>query len=201
MKKPKYTAAIFVALASAFIFCAILPVEQVIAAQIKSAFVLSGSNPEFKNTSELQQFRYPQFGSRYGTITCKACNLEAPLYYGDDDEILEKGAGQYSLSGMPGQGKTILVAGHDMTFFKQLQDIEKNHIIEVKTFYGMYKYKVTDTKILKADDPTIYQPAEEEELILYTCYPFGLLLGDRDQRYLVYCQKIWGPSVEEASND
>lgn len=189
---------IFTSLVSVVIIAAAIPAERLLSAQLTSAFAMGSPEFQFTETTDYQQFSRPAVGSRYGSIICTEIGLKAPLYYGDSEEILEKGAGQYSLSGMPGEKKSILIGAHDMTFFKPLEKIERNQTIEIKTTYGLYKYKVKETKVIKADDPDLYTQEKGETLILYTCYPFGLLLGDRSQRFVVYCDKISGPEVQEA---
>ncbi|SCJ97305.1 Sortase (surface protein transpeptidase) [uncultured Eubacterium sp.] len=198
MKNKKYTAMIFTAIVSVLIIAGAMPAEHLLSAQLTSAFTMGSPNFQYAVTMDYQQFTRPAVGSRYGSIRCKEIELEVPLYYGDSEEILEKGAGQYSLSGMPGEGRSILIGAHDMTFFKPLEKIKKNQVIEIETTYGLYKYKVKDIKVLKAADPDLYQQEEKESLILYTCYPFGLILGDRSRRFVVYCDKISGREVQEA---
>ncbi len=189
---------IFTAIMSVVIIAGALPVEHLFSAQLTAAFTMGAPDFQYTEMAEYQQFRKPTVGSRYGKIVCTEIGLEAPLYYGDNETILEKGAGQYSLSGMPGEGRSILIGGHDMTFFKPIENIEKNQTIEIETTYGLYKYKVRETKVLEAADPDLYPQEEKETLVLYTCYPFGLLLGDRSQRFVVYCDKISGPEAREA---
>jgi sortase A len=56
---------------------------------------------------------------------------DAPLYFGDDDQSFENGAGQYVLSGIPGEGRPILVGGHDLSYFAPLEDIKKGDEVTV----------------------------------------------------------------------
>ena len=45
-------------------------------------------------------------------------------------------------------------------------------------------------------DTTAYDlDADRENLIMYTCYPFGTLQYT-DQRYFIYCDYVSGPTVE-----
>ena len=53
--------------------------------------------------------------------------MDAPVYYGDTNSILNQGVGTYvdsSGAGIPGESKTILMAGHNNTFFNDLQSVE-----------------------------------------------------------------------------
>ncbi len=138
-----------------------------------------------------EDIQIPEYGAKYGNILCESIEMKVPLYYGDSDNILEKGAGQYIASGLPGEGKTILIGGHDSIYFAPLENIHMGDIIEIETNYGVFLYQVTNTAIAEADDTSAYSiNQEKEELILYTCYPFGQLLGKRSQRYFIYCEKM-----------
>lgn len=140
--------------------------------------------------------KWPKNGERYGKITCERIDMEAPLFMGDGFMILRQGVGQFAGSFIPGYGKPILLAGHSMTFFAPLEDIEKGDIVTITTSYGVYKYKVTGSKITGASGSGAYDlKQDKEQLIMYTCYPFTLLSGSRRQRYFVYADLISGPKL------
>lgn len=138
----------------------------------------------------------PLQGEQYGEILCEEIDLKAPLYYGDTDEIFEQGAGTYAGRNLPGQGGEILISGHDTTFFAPLASIQEGMVILIKTNYGQYEYKVTGTEVL---DVLEYneRKSETEELVLYTCYPFGAEEELRNERFFVYAEKISGQEIGE----
>lgn len=138
----------------------------------------------------------PLQGEQYGEILCDEIDLKAPLYYGDTDEIFEQGAGTYAGRNLPGQGGEILISGHDTTFFAPLASIQEGMVFLVKTNYGQYEYKVTGTEVL---DVLEYneRKSETEELVLYTCYPFGAEEELRNERFFVYAEKISGQEIGE----
>lgn len=151
-----------------------------------------------KGTVNQSEVKVPRQGESYGNISCERIALAAPIYYGDSDEYFEKGAGQYTGSGLPGQGKPILIGGHDGSFFAPLEDILVDDIIVITTGYGSFQYKVTETKAVEKVDSTLYNLTQQkEQLILYTCYPFGQVFGDRSGRYFVYCDRI--PDIESTT--
>lgn len=123
----------------------------------------------------LSSVTYPSEGDRYATITISGTNVDAPVYYGDTNKILNAGVGTYkddSRVGIPGEGKTILLAGHNNTFFNDLQHAEAGATVTITTHYGVYTYEVTGTEILDYQDETAYDfTRTDENLILYTCYP------------------------------
>lgn len=180
-------------------------------AQSVAGMVFVGStknlNTEFKDiynpsnvtegTIEMSEVEYPTFETLYANISSSDIGLDAPIYFGDSEGVFDKGAGQYLGSYIPGLNKPILLGGHDNTFFAPLEQAKEGEIIKVQTSYGVFEYEVTGTKIANANDASAYDLASEtEELILYTCYPFGSYIGLKDERYYVYAKKISGPTVE-----
>lgn len=133
----------------------------------------------------------PGYGVNYGMLSCEDKGLQAPVYYGDDTDILAKGVGQYTGSALFGEGKPILIGGHDSTYFKELGNLEAGDTILVQTNYGKYEYKVTGTKVGEVLDPDNFDlTTGKEELTLYTCYPLGIEDNSRTQRYFVYARLV-----------
>ncbi len=147
-------------------------------------------------TIDKQSITYPYPGDRYGEISIEGTTVSAPLYYGDDTATLNKGVGTFKDDigvGIPGEGKTILLAGHNNTFFNGLQQVETGDIVTIQTHYGTYTYEVTDMQVKDYQDETAYDFSRtDENLIMYTCYPFDAL-GFTPERYFVYAQYVSGP--------
>ena len=147
-------------------------------------------------TIDKQTITYPRPGDRYGEISIDGTTVSAPLYYGDDTATLNKGVGTYKDDigvGIPGEGKTILLAGHNNTFFNGLQQVEIGDIVTIETHYGTYTYEVTDMQVKDYQDSTAYDFSRtDENLIMYTCYPFDAL-GFTPDRYFVYAKYVSGP--------
>ncbi len=138
-----------------------------------------------------------EYGQQYANIVCKKIALNAPVYKGDDDDILMKGIGQNFASSQPGFGRLILLCGHNNTFFNALKNIKENDVVQMETSYGTYKYKVTEMKVLDENDKSAYSFSEEDErLVMYTCYPFDML-SRTQYRYYVYADLISGPKFED----
>lgn len=147
------------------------------------------------NTIDIKEVDWPKNGDQYGKLECNKIGLNTVVYWGDDYELLRKGPGTYKGSGIPGYGKTILIAGHNTMEFTCLQNIEKGDVVSFTTSYGKYEYEITDIKILEHNDPSAFDmKKKEEQLVLYTCYPFTEL-GATTQRCFVYGKKISGPDL------
>ena len=128
----------------------------------------------------LSSVTYPSEGDRYATITISGTNVDARV-------------------GIPGEGKTILLAGHNNTFFNDLQHAEAGATVTITTHYGVYTYEVTGTEILDYQDETAYDfTRTDENLILYTCYPFDAL-GFTPNRFFVYAKYVSGPVLDANS--
>lgn len=139
-------------------------------------------------SNSLSDIKKPDLNTLYGAIYSDRIGLAVPLYYGDDYKTLEKGACQYPKSGLPGHGRPILISGHSSTFFAPLEQLELGDVVYIDTNYGSYSYKVDSIEITDSSDTTAYDlELDEEELIIYTCYPFGKLVGDEDGRIFYHC--------------
>lgn len=155
-----------------------------------------------QGTVPLSSITYPANGDRYGRITISGTTVDAPLYYGDSNSVLNQGVGTYkddARAGIPGEGKTVLLAGHNNTFFNDLQSIIVGDIITIETHYGTYAYTVERCDIYDYRDTTSYDfTRTDENLILYTCYPFDAL-GFTSDRYFVYASYTSGPVLDAAA--
>ena len=148
-------------------------------------------------TVELSKITWPKYGEQYGVLKCKKLDINTPVYFGDRGTLLEKGAGSYIGSMLPGMKQTILIGAHDTTYFAGLEKVHQGDRFTFTTEYGIYKYEVKDMKIVKQDqfESAYNLGAKKEQLILYTCYPFGRLNGTKEERMFVYLDKISGPDI------
>jgi sortase A len=145
-------------------------------------------NAETVNEKDIQM---PNYGTHYARLEIESASIKTDLYFGDSSAVLKKGVGQYIGSSIPGYGKPLLIGGHNNGTFKGLQYVKVNDIVIITTNYGIYKYKITKTRITNYTDKSSYNLSQpKEQLILYTCYPFGEVAGDRSSRYFVYCDLI-----------
>lgn len=139
---------------------------------------------------------YPLYSNMFGELIIEDCGIDANLFFGDGDVALRNGVGVYAGSFIPGYGKTILVAGHNNTYFNGLKYAEKGQKVVIKTSYGNYEYEITDTAVKEMTDGSAYDlKADYENLIMYTCYPFDEL-GLTSKRYFVYAKYLSGPPID-----
>lgn len=148
-------------------------------------------------TVKLSGIAFPQYGTKFGRLTIPSASIKADLYFGDGSEELKKGVGLYNGSFIPGYGGTILIAGHNHTYFHRLGQAKAGDTITIETNYGSYQYRITKTQVKNATDKTAYDlNGEKENLVLYTCYPFDCI-GLTPQRYYVYADYLSGPKIDK----
>lgn len=131
----------------------------------------------------------PAYGSKYGNIKIEKIGLDLPLYFGDNEEILSYGVGHYAGSYFPGEGGSIIIAGHnDPGYFEKILDLVKKDKIVLDLTYGKFEYEVFDVKVVDENDLSAFPISDEKEmLILYTCYPLGV--GHKTERFVVYAYR------------
>lgn len=141
------------------------------------------------------QVKYPLHWEAYAILSNEARGFTKEVIFGDSEDILAASVGQYEYSGIPGEGRPILLAGHNGSHFKQLKEFEIGDHVIMDTDYGHFVYEVTDMEIMAATDfDSAVLDKQEEFLIMYCCYPFDSL--STEDRYFVYAKKIEGPQIE-----
>ncbi len=133
---------------------------------------------------------YPDYGKSFGTLKIPSVKIEKTLYHGDTMDILRYGLGHFAGSYFPGEGGTILIAGHNTSgFLRTLPKVNIGDEVSIETVYGDYTYIIYDTKVMKASELEKMDFKDEEEtLVLYTCYP--LTIGHPKTRYVVYARRL-----------
>ncbi len=151
------------------------------------------------DTIPLSELVLPLPGDQYGQLTIEGTAVDAPVFYRDSEQELNDGIGTYDGAWMPGFGRTVLMAGHTGTWLYDLGSAKIGAIITIETSYGSYEYEIVDTAVRHHEDTTAYDfDRPDENLILYTCYPFHTI-GLTPERYFVYADYRSGPVVDSDS--
>ena len=154
--------------------------------------------PAGEGSVSLYDFRFPKAGEQFGRVTVDGTQISAPLYMGDGTQQLREGAGVYDGSRIPGDGGTVLIAGHSRTWFSTLDEAEPGSRIRITTNYGEYVYEITEAKVANVGDSEAYRlSADAESVILYTCYPLDTY-GYKPNRLFVYGKYISGPKIDRS---
>ena len=124
-------------------------------------------------------------GKPFGEIKIPAIGVDFVVFQGTDEGDLAKGPGHYPTTALPGQGKTIGIAGHRTTYlapFNKIDSIDVGDEITLEMPYADFTYKVTSTKIVDPTDVQIVDDVGRERLVLTACHP----LYSAAQRYAVF---------------
>lgn len=153
------------------------------------------SLPQYSGTIKASKVAFPTYGDKYGHLTIDGTKVKTDVFFGDGSRELRLGVGQYMGSSFPGLSSTVLIGGHNNTFFNDLKSAKVGKKIRLITNYGQYVYKITKTEVRPHTDKTAYDlSATKENIVLYTCYPFNML-GLTKDRFFVYGEFVSGPKV------
>ena len=115
--------------------------------------------------------------------------LNMVFVQGTDASSLELGPGHYPETAMPGQGKTIAIAGHRTTYlapFRHIDSLKPKDKITLKMPYGTFIYSVQKSEIVDPSDVGIIHDTGYERLVLSACHP----LYSASQRYIIYARLV-----------
>jgi sortase A len=115
--------------------------------------------------------------------------LNMVFVQGTDESSLELGPGHYPETAMPGQGRTVAIAGHRTTYlapFRHIDSMAKGDKITLKMPYGTFIYSVQKTEIVDPSDVGIVHDTGYERLVLSACNP----LYSAAQRYIVFARLV-----------
>ena len=153
------------------------------------------------DTIPISEVNYPSFGQVYGEISIPSVDILCPLYYGDNDEILDLGAGQYIGSSIIGYPGTTLACAHINRHFKTLHLVKPGDSIQIRTEYGVYNYEVKYVGVHSEKDKSVYDLSREDEnVVLYTCYFQQTALGNVKMRFFVCADYVSGPLIVDGGD-
>lgn len=100
--------------------------------------------------------------------------LNMVFVQGTDESSLELGPGHYPETAMPGQGKTVAIAGHRTTYlapFRHIDQIENGDKIRIEMPYAAFTYVAQRHEIVDPSDVGILKPVGFDELVMTACHP------------------------------
>lgn len=144
------------------------------------------ANPEVRAARLADAFE-PRLrtGRGIGRIEIPSAGIDYVVVEGTDTESLQKGPGRYPETALPGQGRTVAIAGHRTTYgapFRRINEIEEGDRIIVEMPYATFTYEVTQTRIVDPGQVEIVRDVGRERLVLTACHP----LYSAAQRYAVF---------------
>lgn len=136
---------------------------------------------------------YPPYGTKYATLKIESAQIELPVYYGANYTILKNGIAHDEKSYFPGEGGSVILAGHNFkSYLANLPEAKIGDKIKLETTYGNFEYEIYNTKIVKETAVNEVPIQKEEEiLMIYTCWPINNI-GHASERYVVYAKNSKG---------
>ena len=136
---------------------------------------------------------YPLYGTKYATLKIESAQIELPVYYGANYTILKNGIAHDEKSYFPGEGGSVILAGHNFkSYLANLPEAKIGDKIKLETTYGNFEYEIYNTKIVKETAVNEVPVQKDEEiLMIYTCWPINNI-GHASERYVVYAKNSKG---------
>jgi sortase A len=110
-------------------------------------------------------------------IRISSIGVEAPVVEGDDWEALRQGAGHHIGSANPGERGNCIISAHNDIFgeiFRSLPDVDLGDEVFVYTASQVYRYVVTQKRIIEPAEVSVMAPTSSPTLTLISCYPYGV---------------------------
>jgi sortase A len=136
--------------------------------------------------------RHTQEGSALGRIVIPKIDARFVFVQGTNTGDLEKGPGHYTDTALPGLHGTVGIAGHRTTYlapFKNINDLKRGDLVQLRMPYGRFTYAVHDTKIVSPSDVGVLRHRSGDWLVLTACHP----LYSAAQRIVVSARLAHGP--------
>ncbi|WP_394120106.1 class D sortase [Planococcus donghaensis] len=143
--------------------------------------------PEPVLSTSVQQ----QPGKKTADLLIPEIGQKYSVYWGADEETLEKGVGLYvsDLTTVPGEDGHTVLSGHRDTVFTGLGELEEKDDLVVEYNGETFVYEITDIWITHEDDRTVIVEKDQSTLTLTTCYPFDFI-GYAPDRYIVQAELV-----------
>lgn len=150
-------------------------------AALKAGAEMSGSDSdapsEQKGKSEKKEDRQKQIGQLEGVLSIPQIDIHAPVLYGADADILDKGFGAIPHMDDPGEADgSYAIAGHQShvfgQFFNRLDELEEGSRFTFETPREEQTYEVYAMEIVDPEDvEAIGREQGKTKLSMVTCYP------------------------------
>jgi len=114
-------------------------------------------------------------GAAVAILRIPKIELNYVVVEGTDTESLKKGPGHYSWTSYPWEETgRVAIAGHRTTYgapFWSLNELKPGDRIVLATEYGIFNYRVTESRIILPSQAAVLHETENPTLVLTTCNP------------------------------
>lgn len=126
-------------------------------------------------------------GDPVGKLVIPRLGISVVVLHGVEDDTLRVGAGHVPGTPLPGADGNSAIAAHRDTFFRKLEGIKSNDLIEYFSARGEFHYLVDSTEIVEPADTRPMESRGVNELTLISCFPF-YFIGSAPQRFIVHAR-------------
>jgi sortase A len=142
------------------------------------------------SAANLAVLTHPKVGNKLGVLSIPSLGQKFPIVEGTSATELQRGIGHFRGSVMPGGKDNCVLSGHRDTVFAKLGRLRKGDQLVVTTAAGKFTYKITQIRIVHADNKTVVVHDDHAVLTVTTCYPFRFV-GSAPDRFVLVCSRPW----------
>ena len=124
-------------------------------------------------------------GDIVGKLEIPRIGISVMVLQGVDEDTLHLGAGHVPGTPLPGIEGNVAIAAHRDTFFRKLEGVQPQDIIQFSTRSGTFGYRVAFTEIVEPEDTRVIESRGVPELTLISCFPF-YFVGAAPHRFIVH---------------
>ncbi|WP_407723778.1 class C sortase [Ruminococcus sp. JL13D9] len=128
-----------------------------------------------------------------GYVEIPSIAVRLPIYHGESEDILEKGAAHLEHTSFPigGENTHACISAHcgypTQKFFDDIDELKNGDEITINVLNRTLKYAVTGTDVVEPDDSSKLEIIKGKDMLtLVTCTPYGI----NSQRLLVHAERI-----------
>ena len=136
-----------------------------------------------------------------GYVEIPSINVHLPIYHGESEDVLTKGAAHLEHTSFPigGESTHVCISAHcgypTQKFFDDIDELENGDEIYIYVLDRTLKYTVTGTDVVEPDDSSKLEVVQGKDLLtLVTCTPYGV----NSHRLLVHAERA---PFEAATSD
>jgi sortase A len=129
-------------------------------------------------------------GAAVAILRIPKIELNYVVVEGTDTESLKKGPGHYSWTSYPWEDTgRVAIAGHRTTYgapFWSLNELKPGDRIVLATEYGIFNYRVTESRIILPSQAGVLNETKNPTLVLTTCNP----RFSAAERLVIFAQRV-----------
>ena len=136
-----------------------------------------------------------------GYVEIPSIKVRLPIYHGESEDVLTKGAAHLEHTSFPigGESTHVCISAHcgypTQKFFDDIDELENGDEIYIYVLDRTLKYTVTGTDVVEPDDSSKLEVVQGKDLLtLVTCTPYGV----NSHRLLVHAERA---PFEAATSD